>query len=108
MKRRYRTHDEFLEEFFRERPHRIGGYLDVLFDEIDEEGGIGALLSSLRVLSRVVGVSEVAKRANMTRKGLQKALSETGNPRLTSINAILHAMGYRLAAQKLEKRKGRR
>jgi DNA-binding phage protein len=38
----------------------------------------------------------------MTRKGLQKALSEGGNPKFESVNAILHAMGYRLAPQKLD------
>lgn len=104
MTKRYRTNEEAMEEFFRQRPHRIGGYLEVLFEEIDEEGGQGALLSSLRILSRVIGVGEVAKKAGMTRKGLQKALSETGNPNLQNVNAILHALGYRLAPKKLEKK----
>jgi DNA-binding phage protein len=32
---------------------------------------------------------------------LQKALSENGNPQFGSVNAIMHAMGYRLTPQKL-------
>jgi DNA-binding phage protein len=32
---------------------------------------------------------------------VQKALSENGNPQFSSVNAILNAMGYRLAPQKL-------
>ncbi|MEW6039627.1 MAG: hypothetical protein AB1648_15500 [Pseudomonadota bacterium] len=32
---------------------------------------------------------------------MQKALSENGNPQFGSVNAILHAMGYRLTPQKL-------
>ena len=38
----------------------------------------------------------------MSRKGMQKALSEDGNPGFESVNIIMHAMGYRLAPQKLD------
>jgi DNA-binding phage protein len=38
----------------------------------------------------------------MSRQGLQKALSVNGNPRLESVNSIMHALGYRLAPQKLD------
>ena len=37
----------------------------------------------------------------MSRKEVQKALSENGNPEFSSVNAIMHAMGYRLSPQKL-------
>jgi DNA-binding phage protein len=37
-----------------------------------------------------------------TRNGVQKALSEGGNPRFENINAIMHAMGYRLILEKFE------
>jgi DNA-binding phage protein len=39
----------------------------------------------------------------MTRQGLQKALSANGNPRLGTINAILHALGYQLMPQPVER-----
>jgi DNA-binding phage protein len=38
----------------------------------------------------------------MSRKGVQKALSEAGNPEFASVNSIIHAMGYRLAPQKID------
>jgi DNA-binding phage protein len=38
----------------------------------------------------------------MSRKGVQKVLSEQGNPEFASVNAILHAMGYRLMPQRIE------
>ena len=47
-------------------------------------------------------MSRIAEAAGMSRKGLQKALSEEGNPEFASVNAIMHAMGYRLAPQKLD------
>jgi DNA-binding phage protein len=37
----------------------------------------------------------------VSRKGVQKALSENGNPQFGSVNAIMHAMGYRLTPEKL-------
>jgi DNA-binding phage protein len=48
-----------------------------------------------------LGVSRLAASAGLSRKGLQKVLSEEGNPYFESVNAILHAMGYRLVPQKL-------
>ncbi len=46
-------------------------------------------------------VQKIAQVSGLSRKGVQKDISENGNPQLGSINAIMHAMGYRLAAQKL-------
>ena len=99
--RNYRTFTEVETSYFREHPEEIDDYIDILFEEFAKDGDIGALLSSLRVISRVKGITQIAEEAGMTRKGVQKALSETGNPELASINSIIHAMGYRLALKKL-------
>jgi probable addiction module antidote protein len=60
------------------------------------------LLSSLRIIARVKGITSIAAEIGMTRQGLQKALSAKGNPRLDNINAIMQAMGYHLLPQHLE------
>jgi len=99
--RKLQNFDEYEEEYFRKRPEEIDDYLKIIFDEYAQDGDTGALLSSLRVLARVKGVSTLAEETGMTRKGLQKALSPQGNPRLENINAIMHAMGYRLTPKKL-------
>jgi probable addiction module antidote protein len=101
--RNYRTIGEVKEKYLRNHPEEIDDYLTVLFDDYAESGDTAALLSSLRVVGRVKGVSHIAEVAGLSRKGVQKALSENGNPKFGSVNAILHAMGYRLAPQKLEK-----
>jgi probable addiction module antidote protein len=44
----------------------------------------------------------LAEETGLSRKGIQKALSEEGNPEFASINAIMHAMGYKLTPKKLE------
>ncbi|MCA9398513.1 MAG: putative addiction module antidote protein [Candidatus Omnitrophica bacterium] len=98
--RKYRTLDEVEEEYFRKHPNEIDEYIEILFDEYAKDGDIQALLSSLRVISRVKGVGATAKAAGLTRNGLQKALSRGGNPKFESITAILGAMGYYLKPQK--------
>lgn len=101
-KRKYRTLDEVSEEYYRDHPDEIDDYLTEIFNEYALDGNTPALLSSLRVISRVKGVSEISRETGISRNGIQKALSEDGNPKWENINAILHAMGYRLAPQKLE------
>ena len=98
----YRTFNQVEESYFRDHPEEIDDYINLIFEAYAEDGNTGALLSSLRVLSRVKGVSKIAEESGLSRKGVQKALSENGNPALSSINAIMHAMGYRLTQQKLD------
>lgn len=98
----YRTIGEVEEEYLRNHPNEVDDYVTVLFDEYAESGDASALLSSLRIVSRVKGVSRIAEVSGLSRKGLQKALSENGNPQFNSVNAIMNAMGYRLTPQKLD------
>jgi probable addiction module antidote protein len=99
--RNYRTISEVTEEYLRNHPEEIDDYVSILFEEYAQNGDTAALLSSLRVVGRIKGVSFIAETAGLSRKGVQKALSEDGNPRFESVNAIMHAMGYRLVPQKL-------
>jgi len=99
--RDYRTLDDAEESYFREHPEEIDDYVTLIFEEYSKDGDIGALLASLRVLSRVKGVTKIAEDSGLSRKGVQKALSNSGNPAFASVNAIMHAMGYRLTPKKL-------
>jgi len=69
---------------------------------IAKDGCTAALFTQLRMIARVKGVSALAQETGITRNGIQKALSEKGNPKFESINAIMNAMGYRLTPQKLD------
>ncbi|MBF0551598.1 MAG: putative addiction module antidote protein [Deltaproteobacteria bacterium] len=100
--RNYRTFTDVEESYFHDHPEEIDDYLTIIFEEYAKDGDTGALLSSLRVLGRVKGITKIAAAAGMSRKGVQKALSEDGNPEFASINSIIHAMGYRLAPLKLD------
>ncbi len=99
---KYRTLDQLEETYFRDHREEVDAYLNEIFEEFAKDGQSGSLLASLRTIARVKGISAIAEETGITRQGLQKALSPKGNPRLDSVNAIMQALGYRLAPQKLE------
>jgi HTH-type transcriptional regulator / antitoxin HigA len=96
-----RTLDEFTDQYFRDHPEEIDDYLAEIFQEFAEDNDTGALLVSLRVIARVQGISDIAEQIGMTRQGVQKALSDEGNPRLGNVTSIMKAMDYCLVPQKL-------
>ena len=100
--RNYETLSEITEEYLRNHPEEIDSFISVLFEEYEQDGDTAALLSALRVVCRVKGLSSIAEDAGMSRRGVQKALSEDGDPRFGNVNAIMHAMGYWLAPHKLQ------
>jgi putative addiction module killer protein len=98
----YRSLDEISVEYFERNPEEIEDFLDEIFAEYARDGDSAALLSTLRVVARVKGLSAIAEEIGMTRQGLQKALSAKGNPRLDNINAIMRAMGYQLVPRPID------
>ncbi|HRQ40180.1 MAG TPA: putative addiction module antidote protein [Chloroflexota bacterium] len=98
----YRTLDEISVEYFTQRPEEIEDFLAEIFAEYAQDGDSAALLSALRIVARVKGITEMAEQVGMTRQGLQKALSARGNPRLDNVNSIMRAMGYQLVPHRLE------
>lgn len=99
--KKFRKLEDIEESYFKDHPKEMDAYIALIFKEYAKDGDTGALLSSLRVLSRVKGITQIAQETGLSRKGVQKALSEDGNPEFASINAIIHAMGYCLAPQRL-------
>lgn len=98
----YRTLDQISIEYFSDHPEEIDDFINEIFAEYAQDGDSAVLLSALRVIARVKGLSNMAEEIGMTRQGLQKALSAKGNPRLDNINAIMRAMGYQLMPRPLE------
>ena len=98
----YRTLDQISIEYFTDHPKEIDDFINEIFTEYAQDSDSAVLLSALRVIARVKGLSNMAEEIGMTRQGLQKALSAKGNPRLDNINAIMRAMGYQLMPRPLE------
>ncbi len=65
-----------------------------------EKGDQAALLLALRnVIDAQSSMTRIAEEASLNRESLYKALSENGNPRLKSLNAILQAIGLKLGVR---------
>ncbi len=98
--RNYPTLDEITEEYLRKHPEEIDSFVSVLFEEYAQDGDTAALLSALRVVSRVKGISLTTESTGMSQRGVQQALLEDDDPKFGDANALMHAMGYRLVPQK--------
>lgn len=91
-----RSHDEAMAELFRDDPAATVATLNAILADGDQ----GELLVTLRQMAKAFGgVSAVAKAAELNPTQLYRTLSETGNPELRSLNALLKAMGLRLAVE---------
>jgi probable addiction module antidote protein len=74
-------------------PVEAAAYVEAVL-ELDDPA---ALLVALRHVAKAHGMAEVARRADMGDKTLFRALSEDGNPTLSTISKVLHAVGLRLS-----------
>jgi probable addiction module antidote protein len=91
MKRKYRTHDEYLDEALKD-PKEAALYLNAAVDEDDP----ALLLTALAQVVRAHGVAGTARKASLTRAGLYKTVSKRGNPELNTFLGILKAAGLRM------------
>ena len=88
------------EAYLRRHPGELDSYISAVLDEYAETHDLGALLVSLRIASRIRGVTATSRAAGMTRNGLQKALRESSHPMFATVNAIMHALGYRFTVER--------
>lgn len=57
------------------------------------------LLIGLRRIAEVQGMTRVAEAAGLSRESLYRSLSAAGNPRLSTLVAVLRVAGLRLSVQ---------
>ncbi|MFC1712737.1 addiction module antidote protein [Candidatus Poribacteria bacterium] len=99
IKRQYRRFEDSLKERLADAEYaRV--FLDVALEEYEKDGDTEAFLLALRDVTEAQGgIGKLAERTNLNRQNLYKALSEKGNPRLETIGAILHGLGFRLSVE---------
>ena len=61
-----------------------------------KEGPKVFLLGLREVVEAQGGVGRAAKLSKLTRESLYRLLSQNGNPRLTSLNTVLSALGFKV------------
>ena len=90
------SHDEAIIRRLRKDPDFAAEYLKAALEDDDEPR---VLLIALRHLAQAQGIAKVAKAAGIERESLYRALSEHGNPRLSTLVAVTKAIGLRLTVE---------
>jgi probable addiction module antidote protein len=86
-------------EIFRDDPE----YAVELLNAILEDGDRAELQIALRQMAKAFGgMQVVAEKAQLNPTQIYRTLSAEGHPELTSISAILRAMGMRLAVERVK------
>lgn len=70
----------------------IAAYLEAAF----EDGDAAVITHALGVVARAEGMTEVARKAGLTRASLYKALSGEGRPEFATVLKVLQALGLKL------------
>jgi probable addiction module antidote protein len=89
---RDKSYDESLTKALQD-PAEAAAYIEAVMELDDPK----TFLVALRQVASAHGMTEVARRADVGDKMLFKALSPDGNPTLTTIHKVLHAVGLRLS-----------
>lgn len=66
-----------------------------------ESGNATYIAQALGVVARARGMTEIAREAGVTREALYKALSERGDPKLSTLLGVARALGVKLTATPL-------
>lgn len=96
------SHDACVIEELRDDPRLAVEYLKYAFSEADDEEGQYVLLKAIKQIAEAQGIAKVAKAAGIPRESLYRALSAKGNPRLTTLLAVVHAMGLQMTVQPIK------
>jgi probable addiction module antidote protein len=90
------SHDEAMAARIKKDPEFAAAYLRAALEEEDP----AVLLIALRRLAESRGgLAKVAKAAGIQRESLYRTLSSRGNPRLTTLLAVIKAVGYKLSVE---------
>ncbi|HZB89697.1 MAG TPA: addiction module antidote protein [Terracidiphilus sp.] len=73
-------------------PRSIAAYLEAAFDD----GDPALIAAALGDIARAMGMTQLAEQSGVTREALYKALSPSGDPRLSTFLGVIKALGIKL------------
>lgn len=73
-------------------PESIAAYLEAAF----EVGDPSLIAAALGDIARAIGMTQLATQTGVTREALYKALSSSGDPRLSTFLGVMKALGIKL------------
>ena len=98
MLKKTKKYEESLNESLK-NPREAAAYLNAHLDEDDE-----LFLLALRDVAKVYGFGEISHQSSLGRESLYKALSKDGNPKFSTLKAILKVMGLKLTVEQEHKK----
>ncbi len=75
-----------------DRPESIASYLEAAF----EDGDPALIAAALGDVARAQGMTQLASQAGVTREALYKALSPSGDPRLSTFLGVMKALKIKI------------
>ncbi|OGB86285.1 putative addiction module antidote protein [candidate division TM6 bacterium RIFCSPHIGHO2_12_FULL_38_8] len=105
MKRTFRDFQEKLLEDLK-NPELAHAYLNEALKDEDQRIFLLALKNVFEAQGETM--TDIAKKSHLSRENIYRILSNKGNPKITSIISLLHAVGFSLAVQPNDKRSNRR
>lgn len=76
-------------------PEEAAAYLNAAL----EDGSQDVFLLALRDVANARGLTHLARETSLNRENMYRILSEKGNPQLSSLTALLDALGLKLAVE---------
>ena len=69
----------------------------MLLEDAFASGDATYITNALGIVARARGMSQVARDAGVTREALYKALTATGDPKLSTLLGVAKALGFRIS-----------
>lgn len=99
---KFQKFDEFMQGYLTKNSEEVMLYLDTALEEYEEDRDIEALLAVIKQIAEVKGgITELAKKTNLSRQNLYKIFSCKTSPRFENLVKILNALGYTFAVKKV-------
>ena len=97
MRRRTVPYEDILHRDLQD-PEEAAAYLTAALD--DKSGnGSDVFLLALRDVAKARGIRELAQDTQLSRESLYRTLSREGNPRFSTLEAVLESLGLKLSVE---------
>ncbi|MEM5473444.1 addiction module antidote protein [Hoeflea sp. AS60] len=80
---------------FLDSPETVSAYLDAIL----ADGDSALFAAALGDIAKARGMSDIARTAGVTREALYKALSEKGDPRMSTLFGVIKALGLKVRVE---------
>ena len=86
-------------------PERQAGYLEAALELAIKERDPGFFAKALGDVARARGIADIAASGGVTRSALYKALSQDGDPRLSTLLEVISTLDVKLAIKPVTRKR---